>query len=236
MPRRRSSEPAPPPAPYPLEVGTPAGPARAYVCPAADARATLVLGHGAGRGSDTPDLLALAAGLPPHGIGVIRLDQPWVVAGRKVAPTPVALDQAWLAALPQLPVGGLLLVGGRSAGARVACRTGRGLGASGTVCLAFPLHPPGRPERSRADELAGAAGPTLVLQGERDSFGRPDELEDGTALVVPVPGADHSLAVLRSAGPGAQQAVLDGLVSAVLDWAGRSGFLADGSCPPRARG
>ena len=160
----------------------------------AEALATLVLGHGAGRGSDTPDLLDLATHLPAQGITVIRVDQPWVVAGRKIAPAPKALDTAWLELVPQLRVRGPLLLGGRSAGARVACRTALSLGACGVLALAFPLHPPGRPDRSRADELAAAGVPVLVLQGERDPFGRPAEISpvEGVRLCQ-VPGADHSL-------------------------------------------
>ncbi|NHC13347.1 alpha/beta hydrolase family protein [Motilibacter deserti] len=235
MPRRRSSEPELPEVEQ-LEVGTPAGPARAYVSAAAAPRATLVLGHGAGRGSDTADLLALAAGLPAAGISVVRLDQPWVVAGRKVAPTPAALDQAWLAAVPQLPTAGRLVLGGRSAGARVACRTARALGASAVACLAFPLHPPGRPERSRAEELRGVDVPLLVVQGERDAFGRPEELLDHVERVVPVPGADHSLAVPRSAGPGGPQAALDLVVAAIRDWLTGPSALPGPSCPPPTAG
>ncbi|RZS87141.1 hypothetical protein EV189_2564 [Motilibacter rhizosphaerae] len=178
-----------------LDVPTPLGPARAHVHDAAGPpRATLVLGHGAGRGSDTPDLLDLARALPPRGIRVVRVDQPWVVAGGRVAPAPPRLDAAWLAAVPALPLAGALLLGGRSAGARVACRTARQLGAAGVLALAFPLHPPGRPERSRAEELTGAGVPVLVVQGERDAFGRPEELPAGRGRrVLGVPG-DHALA------------------------------------------
>lgn len=194
MAPRRSSDEGPQPAV--LHLDTAAGPARAFVHPAPDpVRATLVLGHGAGRGSDTPDLLGLAASLPGHGITVVRVDQPWVVAGRRLAPAPKALDESWTAILPQLPRHGSLVLGGRSAGARVACRTATRLGAQGVLALAFPLHPPGRPERMRAEELAAARVPVLVLQGERDAFGRPGELPtDVTGLeVAPVPAADHAL-------------------------------------------
>jgi predicted alpha/beta-hydrolase family hydrolase len=180
-----------------LDLETPLGLARAHLHPSIAPVATLVLGHGAGRGSDTADLLGLAETLPDSGISVVRLDQPWVVAGRRVAPPPAALDRAALAAVPQLPLDGALLLGGRSAGARVACRTAAALGATGVLALAFPLHPPGRPERSRADELRRAGVPVLVLQGERDAFGRPHDIVaavgDAQVEVHPVAGADHSL-------------------------------------------
>lgn len=190
MPSPRSSEPV---------IGlveTPLGTARILRHEAERAVATLVLGHGAGRGSDTDDLVTLAGQLPSSGITVVRVDQPWVVAGRRVAPAPASLDRCWLAIVSSLPVAGALLLGGRSAGARVACRTAGELGAAGVLALAFPLHPPGRPDRSRVDELLGAGVPTLVVQGERDAFGRPDEFPEGPAVIA-VPGADHSLRIGR---------------------------------------
>jgi len=183
----------------PVEVlQTPLGPARAYRCRAADPWATLILGHGAGRDSGTSDLLDLARALPPRGIEVVRFDQPWVVAGRRVAGPPPTLDRALLAAVPALDVAGRLLLGGRSAGARVACRTAGRLRAVGVLALAFPLHPPGRPDRSRAPELVDTGAPVLVLQGERDAFGRPDDVRAAAAdvpsiEVVEVAGADHAL-------------------------------------------
>ncbi len=193
-------------------VETPGGPARVWVHPARDRlRGTLVLGHGAGRGADTADLMTLADRLPELGIAVVRVDQPWVVAGRRVAVAPPRLDEAWVAAVPaavrlsgkpSADAGTALFVGGRSAGARVACRTANQLGAAGVVALAFPLHPPGRPDRSRAAELIDAGVPTLVIQGDRDGFGSAAEVagaltdQTRTAIsVVPVPHADHALRV-----------------------------------------
>jgi uncharacterized protein len=110
-----------------------------------------------------------------------------------------------------------LAVGGRSAGARVACRTAQDVGAAGVVALAFPLHPPGRPERSRLAELTGAGVPTLVLQGERDPFGRPEEFSAGPFELVAVPHADHGLAV-----PAAhdQRETMEHIVHTVRDWLG----------------
>lgn len=193
-------------------VTTPAGDARLLVHEASEPRATLVLGHGAGGGSGARDLMALASALPATGVTVVRFEQPFVVAGRKMGPRPAALDEAWLAAMPQVPVAGTLFVGGRSAGARVACRTAADIGAAGVVALAFPLHPPGKPERSRFAELAGVAVPTLVVQGENDSFGRPAEFPEGSFTLVPVPHANHSMAVPKAHD---QHATLSSLVAAV---------------------
>jgi predicted alpha/beta-hydrolase family hydrolase len=201
-------------------IATPVGEARVDVRPAEGRRrATLVLGHGAGGGVGAADLVALAAGLPAHGIEVVRVEQPWVGAGRRVAAPPPTLDLAWLAVLEQLAVTGPLLVGGRSAGARVACRTAAAVGAAGVLALSFPLHPPGRPEKSRLPELdlPSAAGlPTLVLQGTRDSFGGASDIPAAAGrLVVPVDGGDHSLRVpVAAGGPSWAQ-----LVAVTLAWA-----------------
>jgi predicted alpha/beta-hydrolase family hydrolase len=160
------------------------------------ARLRLVLGHGAGGTLSTvsPDLAALADGLPAAGVRVLLVDQPWRVAGRRVAPAPARLDEAWRTVLDTLPHDLPLLVGGRSAGARVACRTASSTGAAGVLALAFPLHPPGRPERSRAAELQGSGVPTLVVQGRRDAFGRPDELPCADHVTVVAVDGDHTLA------------------------------------------
>jgi hypothetical protein len=200
-------------------VPTPLGEARLLVDQAQDPRATLVLGHGAGGGAHARDLAALAGELPAAGVTVVRLEQPWRVAGRRVAPRPALLDQGWLAALPSVDVTGPLVLGGRSSGARVACRTAVQLDAAGVLCLAFPLHPPGRPERSRFDELVNSAVPTLVVQGERDSFGRPDEFEPGPYELVAVPHADHGMAVPKSED---QVATLKTVVTAVTAWVGNA--------------
>ncbi|TDC26162.1 hydrolase [Streptomyces sp. 8K308] len=178
-------------------VHTPAGDARITWHAAAGARAVLALGHGAGGGIETADLQALAAALPARGITVALVEQPWRVAGKKVAPAPRTLDAAWTALWPELAKPALpVIAGGRSAGARVACRTARPLGARAVLALSFPLHPPGRPERSRADELTGAGVPTLVVQGGSDPFGRPEEFPElpaGTELIE-MPGVGHGLA------------------------------------------
>ncbi|MFN8184407.1 MAG: alpha/beta family hydrolase [Candidatus Nanopelagicales bacterium] len=171
-------------------IETSKGPARFLEFPARGARATLVLGHGAGGGGVAADLQAVAEALPGHGVTVLLHEQPWKVAGKKVAPAPAVLDVGWVESLAQVRAKGRLIVGGRSAGARVACRTAAAVGADAVVALAFPLHPPGRPERSRADELAVAV-PLRIVQGQRDPFGRPEEFPAGLDLVA-VPG-DHSL-------------------------------------------
>lgn len=168
-------------------------------------RAVLALGHGAGGGVTAMDLSLLSQRLPAAGVAVARFEQPWRVAGRRVAVRPPRLDIAWLAAIPALVgrpelAAAPLLVGGRSAGARVACRTATETGAVAVLCLAFPLHLPGRPDRSRLAELLTPSVPRLVLQGTRDAFGSAAELSADLAaagagpevVVVPLPGADHS--------------------------------------------
>jgi predicted alpha/beta-hydrolase family hydrolase len=213
-------------------VSTPAGDARVTWFPAAGTpKAVLAVGHGAGGGIEARDLRALAAALPPRGMSVALVEQPWRVAGKKLAPAPKALDAAWTALWPALARPGLPVVaGGRSAGARVACRTAKALGAAGVVALSFPLHPPGRPERSRADELLNARVPTLVVQGGRDPFGRPEEfpaefpakLPPGSELVT-VPYGDHGFAVPKSADI-TQPEALALLTDAVAAWL--AGWLA----------
>jgi uncharacterized protein len=169
--------------------------------------ALLVLGHGAGGGPDAPDLALLARRLPEVGVTVVRVEQPWRLAGRRIAVAPPKLDEAWLEIVPLLVETWpdlALFAGGRSAGARVACRTSRALGVQGVVCLAFPLHPPGRPDRSRAAELLAPEVPRLVLQGSRDTFGSAEDARCATAgrpevRVVELPDADHSFRLVKGA-------------------------------------
>jgi uncharacterized protein len=173
---------------------TPHGPAREHLHHAGAPAGALVLGHGAGGGVSAPDLVAVTKAAVDRGISVALVEQPYRVAGRR-SPAPAAqLDMAWIAVVEQLaagPLGGLALItGGRSAGARVACRTAAVTGATAVLCLAFPVHPPGRPEKSRLDELDGVKVPVLVVQGDRDPFGMPPRRR-GRKLVV-VEG-DHSL-------------------------------------------
>ena len=156
--------------------------------------AALLLGHGAGGSTRTPDLMAVTTAATATGLHVALVTQPYRVAGRR-APAPARqLDEAWLAVAKHLSDGALagvaLIFGGRSSGARVACRTAAAGGAVAVLCLAFPVHPPGRPERSRIDELDGVDLPVLVVQGERDPFGRPQPAARREIALLP---GDHSL-------------------------------------------
>jgi predicted alpha/beta-hydrolase family hydrolase len=160
------------------------------------AAALLVLTHGAGGGVGTRDVLAVRDAALAAGFAVALVTQPYRVAGRRAPPAPRPQDEAWTAVLEGLRARrGLrslpLVVGGRSNGARVACRTADALGAAAVVALAFPLHPPGRPDKSRLDELELPSVPVLVVQGERDPFGLPPAA--GNRTVVVAPGSDHSL-------------------------------------------
>lgn len=195
------------------------GPARLLQRRAVAPWATLVLTHGAGGGVDAPELASLASSLPRRGITVSLVEMPWHVAGRRVAAPPPVLDECMVAAVNKLRPRTPMVLGGRSAGARVACRTGRRLGAVAVLALAFPLHPPRRPERSRVAELTGACLPVLVVQGERDAFGTPQEFPVGTAL-TPVQHADHSFAVPRTAGVRRDD-VLEKVAVVVHDWMAR---------------
>jgi predicted alpha/beta-hydrolase family hydrolase len=199
---------------------TEAGTARVTWHSARDARLVLALGHGAGGGIEARDLRALAAALPAHGVSVALVEQPWRVAGKKLAPAPKTLDAGWRGVWPALAAPGPpVIAGGRSAGARVACRTAAELGARAVLALAFPLHPPGRPEKSRADELLGAGVPTLVVQGGNDPFGRPAEFPEGPHDLVEVACGDHGFAVPKRA-PAGQDEALALLTDAVLEWTG----------------
>lgn len=177
-----------------IELETPHGPARAHVNEAEEPVAVLVLGHGAGGGVGAPDLKAATEAALAVNVTTILVEQPYRVAGRR-SPAPARrLDAAWIAVTEQLGQGelaGLALVcGGRSSGARVACRTAAQTGAVGILCLAFPVHPPGRPEKTRLDELEAVAVPVLVVQGRADPFGMPPAAPGRT--VVEVDG-DHGL-------------------------------------------
>jgi predicted alpha/beta-hydrolase family hydrolase len=195
---------------------TPHGEARIVVRQAREPVATLLLSHGAGAGIDTRDLVALADDLPRNGVTVVLLEQPWKVAGRKVATSPATLDVGLVAAANRLKTRTPLVVGGRSAGARSAARCAKELGASGCLALAFPLHPPGKPEKSRLDELRGAGVPTLVIQGERDAFGRPEEFPGDLDLAV-VPAADHGFKVPARADVSEADA-MGIIVESTLEW------------------
>ncbi|MEV4970255.1 alpha/beta hydrolase family protein [Streptomyces scopuliridis] len=202
-------------------VETPAGDARITWHAAKRPRRVLALGHGAGGGIEARDLRALAAALPPLGVTVALVEQPWRVAGKKLAPAPKTLDTGWRALWPALEEPGVPVVaGGRSAGARVACRTARELGAHAVLALSFPLHPPGRPEKSRAAELLESGVPTLVVQGGNDPFGRPAEYPEppkGGYELLEVPYGDHGFAVPKRA-PLSQDEALRIITEGVAAW------------------
>ncbi|MEW1646958.1 alpha/beta family hydrolase [Streptomyces sp. NPDC091219] len=199
-------------------VETDAGTARITWHPAREARLVLAVGHGAGGGIEARDLQALAAVLPGHGVTVALVEQPWRVAGKKVATAPKTLDAGWRGIWPAVAKPGLPVVsGGRSAGARVACRTATELGAAAVLALSFPLHPPGKPEKSRAGELLGAGVPTLVVQGGNDPFGKPGEFPEGDFELAEVPCGDHGFAVPKRAEIG-QDAALEIITGRVVEW------------------
>jgi predicted alpha/beta-hydrolase family hydrolase len=181
-----------------LEVATPTGPAQVLLQQPRRPVGLLMIGHGAGGGVEAPDILAAATAGLGRRMAVARVLQPYRVRGARATPATPVLDEAWTAvhgalmkraALRRLPV----VSAGRSSGARVACRCAAVVDATAVVALAFPLHPPGRPERSRLPELAGVPCPVLVVQGEKDPFGRPpvESLPAPSRLVV-VPGQTHS--------------------------------------------
>jgi uncharacterized protein len=203
--------------PKTLEVETPHGPARAHLHLTAAPRAALVLGHGAGGGVGSRDLAAATRAALSSEITVALVEQPYRVAGRR-SPAPAhQLDAAWTAVVEHVAAGELrglpLVTGGRSLGARVACRTAAATGAVGVLCLAFPLQPPRRsgssPAQSRLHELDAVPVPILVVQGARDPFGIPPAAARRT--VVQVPG-DHSLRTDVEAVEAAVRAWLPGVV------------------------
>lgn len=204
-----------------MDVDTTYGPARVHVeePEGADAAALLVLGHGAGGGVEAPDLVAVRDAALDRSIAVARVEQPYRVAGRRVPAPAKRLDEAWRTVIdalrssppassrPGLP----LIAGGRSSGARVACRTAVEVGATGVVALAFPLHPPGRPERSRAGELSDVGVPALAVGGDRDQFGTPEPSEG--VMVSVAQGERHAL----SRDPKQVAVVVCDWIEALLD-------------------
>jgi uncharacterized protein len=174
-----------------LEIETPHGPARAHLHEVDEPRLAVALGHGAGGGVAARDLVRATKAANEAGASVALVEQPYLVAGRRSQPAAAQLDAAWIAVVEQLPFDGLPLVtGGRSAGARVACRTAAATGAVGVLCLAFPLHPPGRPEKTRLPELEAVEVPVLIVQGTSDPFGMPPSGLDREIVTVP---GNHSL-------------------------------------------
>lgn len=208
---------------------TPAGDALIVLDIPVRATSTFLIGHGAGGGIDAPDLLAVRDALLARGVVVARFVQPYRVAGRR-APAPAPrLDAAWLAGVAALrarpDLAGLpLVVAGRSSGARVACRTAGRAEAAAVIALAFPLAPPGRPERSRIDELLAAGRPTLVVQGSRDPFGTPEAIAAAAVNGMPtwlriagVAGADHGFKGRRADGRSTADCLAD-VAAAVVEF------------------
>ena len=201
-----------------LQIDTPHGRANAHLRPADEPRGALVLGHGAAGGVSSRDLVAVSDVARSEGVSVVLVEQPYRVAGRR-SPAPARqLDAAWTAVVDHLLAGELrglpLVVGGRSLGARVACRTAEATGAVGVLCLAFPLQPPrrsgGAPPPSRLHELDAVTVPILVVQGARDRFGIPPATARRT--VVQVPG-DHSLRTDLEAVAAAVRGWLPGVLA-----------------------
>jgi uncharacterized protein len=192
----------------PVRIDTPHGPAQAHLHLADTPRAALVLGHGAGGGVGARDLVAVTEVAVAEAVSVALVEQPYLVAGRRAPAPPGQLDTAWTAVVEHLrgaELEGLpLIVGGRSLGARVACRTAAATQAVAVLCLAFPVHPPGRPEKSRLEELDAVTLPTLVVQGESDPFGMPP----------PAPNRE----VVRVAGDHGLKKDLDAVAAAVEAW------------------
>lgn len=211
-----------------LGVETPDGPGELLLDVAPAPTAAVLLGHGAGGGADAWDLALLARELPALGISVARYRQPWLVAGRRVAGPPASLDRGWLPAVTALRAtwaGVPLFAGGRSAGARSACRCADA-GTAGLVLLSFPLHPPGKPQKTRVAELAAVDVPVLVVQGATDPFGGPADIARALAdagfageRIVPVPDATHSLGPAKSlpvAKVAAREQLLVGAVATFI--------------------
>jgi uncharacterized protein len=220
-----------------LSIETPRGPALAHVSPAetSSAGAALILGHGAGGGVGAPDLQAARAAALAAGFTVALVEQPYRVAGRRSPPPANHLDEAWSAVVEHLRNGELrgvaVVTGGRSLGARVACRTAIETGSIGVLCLAFPLQPPQRagatkPTASRSAELDGVTVPVLVVQGVSDRFGMPSP---GPARAVVQVAGDHGL---KRDLPAVSAAVTNWLRTLTL---GLQNSSAGGSRPPAPR-
>jgi len=193
------------------EIETSHGPARVHLDAPRDARGLIVLGHGAGGGVGAPDLVRAELEARKAGMATALVEQPYRVAGRRSPAPAKQLDAAWIAVIADLRArdlgGGPLITGGRSSGARVACRTAAESSADAVLCLAFPEHPPGKPEKSRQDELDAVEAPVLVIQGQSDPFGMPQG--GGQREIVAIKG-NHGL-----------KSDLDGLGEAVESWLGR---------------
>jgi uncharacterized protein len=194
--------------PVKVEIDTPHGPALAHLHEAAEPAGALLLGHGAGGGFGAKDLVAATGAALEAGVTTVHVEQPYLVAGRRSPAPAKQLDAAWTAAIEHLRAAELsdlpLVAGGRSAGARVACRTAAETDAVAVLCLAFPVHAPGRPEKTRLDELDAVQVPVLVVQGDSDPFGMPPPAPGREVVTLP---GNHSL-----------KNDLPALAAAVRDW------------------
>jgi predicted alpha/beta-hydrolase family hydrolase len=190
------------------DVDTPHGPARVHVHVAENPVGAMVLGHGAGGGVAARDLTTVKDVALASGCSVVLVEQPYRVAGRRSPAPAQQLDAAWMAVIEHLRTDAIrelpLVAGGRSSGARVACRTAASTGAVAVVCLAFPVHPPGRPDKTRLPELDAVTVPTLVVQGAADPFG------------MPPPGRNRLVATV--AGNHSLTSDLEGVATAIRDW------------------
>ena len=179
----------------------------------ADAPLRLLLAHGAGAPMDSPFMAAMATGLAERGWQVLRFEFPYMakrrLSGRGSAPDRLPkLLEAFREQVALAGAGAPLLIGGKSMGGRIASLLVDELAASagvrGCLCLGYPFHPPGKPLKLRTEHLAGLVSPTLILQGERDSFGKPAEVETyalSTAIQLEwIPAGDHSFKPTVSSG------------------------------------
>lgn len=199
-------------------VPTPHGDARVHLArPAVQPGGLMMLGHGAGGGVTAHDLQLATEEALRAGLAVALVEQPYRVAGRRAPAPPNQVDAAWRAVVEHVHSAELadlpLIVGGRSFGARVACRTSADVGAAGVLCLAFPFHPPGRPEKSRLPELTSVTVPTLVVQGDRDPFGVPDPKTLPSSITLVVVSGDHSL---KKDAPAIRAAITDWLSEVIF--------------------
>jgi predicted alpha/beta-hydrolase family hydrolase len=180
-----------------VEIETSGGPAHVELTiPEAGASFLVTATHGAGGTPDTADVVAVKDAAERLGAATALVTQPYRMRGARAPGSAPKQDQAWIeltGALLKLTGGVPLIQCGRSNGARVVCRTAQAVGATGAIALAFPLHPPGHPEKSRAGELAAAGVPVLVVNGDRDPFGIPEEEKENIRVMV-LPGETHSLA------------------------------------------
>ena len=201
-----------------VEIMTSAGPALVVLDQRERSSFLVVLTHGAGGAPDTADVLAVRDAALALGAATALVTQPYRVKGARAPGSAVKQDAAWVEIIDALQRetarGGArlpLVQCGRSNGARVACRTARQVGAAAVIALAFPLHPPGQPEKSREAELRGAGTSVLVINGDRDPFGIPEP--DETTDVVILPGETHALSKHPSAVGLAVTAWLGGLAA-----------------------